>query len=167
MRTLIELSADLKARSRQKTPLLIACDHDNGEILKILLEKDGDLMGCRDIEGRTRLHIKARMGDVHTLKMVLERCGEAILKEQDGLGRSAIHHAAIGRGPDELNMVLDKYAEHNLLQDVLFWRRKDGLTPSEAAIAHARPDLANILEEREEMCRKAMGKSAPIEDATA
>lgn len=168
VRTLIELGADTKARSRQKrTPLLMACDRDNAEILRVLLEKDGDLMGCRDIEGCTGLHIKARTGDVHTLQMVLDRCDDTILKEQDGLGRTAIHHAAIGRGAEELNMVLDKYAKHHLLQDVLFWQRKDGLKPSEAAIALARPRLANILEEREVIYRKTMEKDGSTENSSA
>lgn len=162
-RTLIELGSDLKAVNRQKrTGLLLACARDHVGIVRMLLEKDGDLRS-RDIEGATGLHLKARMGGLDTMKMILDRCDPQLLKERDGLGRTAIHLAATGKGPDELKMVLNKYAEFDLLQEVLFWRRKDGLTPSEAAIAEARPLLANMLEERERTFPEESRQSQSIE----
>lgn len=135
---LLELGSDISARNcQQRTALMIAAaaesmEGQHSKVLEFLLEKDGDLE-ARDVEGRTALHIVALGGFERRLKVALSRCKAHHLKLLDNLGFTVLHQAVQSQDLECIELVIAAYAEFNL-QEMLFWRRKDGLTALDMTI---------------------------------
>ncbi|KAF2097002.1 hypothetical protein NA57DRAFT_57612 [Rhizodiscina lignyota] len=127
----------------------------------MLLENENADLEARDLEGLTLLHTVWRHGAVAKLKLVLDRCSDSHLKEQDGLRRTALHHAATRRELEELEVLLDAYMQR-YMHDVLFWRRKDGLPAKDVALASGWPAIYERLAKAEDEFGKSVSRVANV-----
>eukprot|EP01102_Stenamoeba_stenopodia_P008171 TRINITY_DN2329_c0_g1_i1.p1 TRINITY_DN2329_c0_g1~~TRINITY_DN2329_c0_g1_i1.p1 ORF type:complete len:1416 (-),score=301.38 TRINITY_DN2329_c0_g1_i1:218-4465(-) len=75
------------------TPIHLACYFGHVECIKLLLEKDADLINCRNGAGMTPLHTAAKVGKEECLAILIEKGADVNVRDYTE-GATALHHAS-------------------------------------------------------------------------
>ncbi|MEQ9345646.1 MAG: ankyrin repeat domain-containing protein [Thalassospira sp.] len=91
---------------KRQTPLMLACDHGDTALVKVLLDKGVD-RDAQDIVGRTALHSSAAARNTECFIMLLDRGANPAVKTVDGM--SALHTAVKFGVVEAVRATLDRY----------------------------------------------------------
>ena len=122
------------------TPLKLAMNHPyNKEILRMLIEA-GANVGTRDCLGDTVLHYSTFLGDLESVRMVLDRLADVNAVGRNG--QTPLHHAVHGRHckPEIVRLLIERGADVNA-------RASWGHTPLHYAYADTQTEIAAMLVE--------------------
>jgi ankyrin repeat protein len=91
-----------------RTPLHIACERNNEDIVEFLLQKGFD-RNDRDKDGRTPLHIAAMKGHLNIVELLIEKGAD--IEREDETKNRAISYAIIHNRIDNVECLLNNGAE--------------------------------------------------------
>ena len=117
------------------------------ERVQAALTTGPDLVGLRDKEGRTALHIASAYGYLDMARLLLQNKAE--VNATDALGKTFLQHAAdnanwCGQGQPE---VIELLAEHGASYDI-FTVSSAGVLPLVQVLLVGQPDLLNAQDDR-------------------
>ncbi|MDP2148825.1 MAG: ankyrin repeat domain-containing protein [Parvibaculum sp.] len=121
-------------------PLRYALWQRNLAAAEILVEHDRSILGDKNKDGMTLLHVYAARDEGKTLQFLVHQGAD--VSQPDGDGRTALHHAAAARSASGASTILLKYGARTDAVD------KKGCTPLMLALSHGNKDAA------EEMMKK-------------
>ncbi|MEC7233202.1 MAG: ankyrin repeat domain-containing protein, partial [Planctomycetota bacterium] len=127
----LENGADVNATNNDgETALLVALLEGNLDVVKLLVEKDVNVVNAKDKSGLTALHLAVEVGNLAILKVLLEQDND--VNAQDDDGNTALHSAA--------KMGLSKFVDVLLKQEGVEVSAKDddGWTPLHWSAARGR-----------------------------
>jgi ankyrin repeat protein len=119
------------------TPLLVACEQDDVDLCKKLLEK-GASLDVQDSKGASPLAVAAFCGNVNVLKEVLLDKKE-LLERPNTNGCTPLWLAARAGRDEVVLLLLDSGADRTKANN-------DGLTPVGVAIKYKREKVSGILD---------------------
>ncbi|MFN7114613.1 MAG: ankyrin repeat domain-containing protein [Alphaproteobacteria bacterium] len=118
-------------------PLHFALWQRNYAAAEILIEHDRSILGDKNKNGMTLLHIYAARDEGKTLQFLVHQGAD--VNQPDGDGRTALHHAAMTRYAPGAAGILLKYGAHTGAVD------SKGCTPLMLALSHGNKDAADAL----------------------
>ncbi|CAC5385979.1 ANK [Mytilus coruscus] len=122
-----------------ETPLHIACENDNADLVKLLL-KHGDSINSGDENGFTSFHKACSEGISNIVELLIKE--NAVINLPDRSGRTPLSIACQSRCKDVVEILLKHRAEVNKAAQV---DSKEGWTPLHVLSASGSTDITEIL----------------------
>ena len=112
VRLLVEKDANIEAKTRreQETPLILAANNDDLEIVRFLLDSGAEIE-AQDGYEYTALHRAADQGAARAVGVLLENGAD--IAKQGNFGRTALHCAATRGHTEVVRLLLNKGADAN------------------------------------------------------
>jgi ankyrin repeat protein len=121
VKTLIKAKAPLNGRegkdSLPLSPLMIAANDNNYDIVKLLVDAGADLNKKNKENGKTALMYSSSNGHIETVKLLLQKPG-LLINAKDKEGKTALLHAVFYARKEIVALLIDNKANVNARTNV-------------------------------------------------
>jgi ankyrin repeat protein len=140
VRVLSKIKTNLNSEDiRLMTPLLIACNDNSVEIVKILLESGADINRKHRENGRTALIYASANGYVDLIRILITKSG-ILLNAKDRDGKTALMHSVFNARKEAVSLLIEAGANVNS-------RSNSEDSALSLAVKSGRPEIVAILKQ--------------------